>query len=124
MGSAIITLKKPSDFSLLIRYVHKKNGTNVWLVRSFELMHRNPNVTYKWGVQLEHILEEVKQIYQRPKRLLAFVNPYGGSGKAIKINNSIVQPLLNLCHVECQVIGKEHAQFDQSCSYTKLLRRS
>ena len=71
------------DDKILIRYVHK-NHDNVWSVRSFQLKHKNPDILYKWRVRLEHILEEIKNECQRPRRLLAFINPYGGKGEAIR----------------------------------------
>ena len=95
------------DDKLIIRYVHK-NG-NLWSVKSIELKPVKPEVLNKWRVRLELILDQVKQKCQRPKQLLAFINPYGGKGEAIRLNASIVKPLFQSCHIECKVIITERA---------------
>jgi len=90
-----------------LRYVHK-NG-NLWSVKSLELRHKNAEVLQNLQLRLEHILEQVRIRCQRPKRLLAFINPFGGKGEAVRLNADVVQPLLNSCQVDCQVVITERA---------------
>ena len=90
-----------------LRYVHK-NG-NLWSVKSLELRHKNAEVLQSLQLRLEQILEQVRIRCQRPKRLLAFINPFGGKGEAVRLNADVVQPLLNSCQVDCQVVITERA---------------
>lgn len=42
----------------------------------------------------------------RPKKLLIFVNPYGGRKQAPKIFRNKVKPLLELAKISMEVIGE------------------
>lgn len=43
--------------------------------------------------------------FDRPKRLLIFVNPHGGKKQAKKIFRNKVKPLFQLANIEMEVIG-------------------
>ena len=47
--------------------------------------------------------------FNRPKKLLIFVNPYGGKRQAPKIFRNKVRPLFELARIEMEVIGEFHA---------------
>ncbi len=55
---------------------------------------------------------------------MAFINPYGGKGEAVKLNDLIVQPLFELCEIQCEVIVTERADhakdFLQDCDLDKI----
>uniref|UniRef100_A0A6G1S8B1 Ceramide kinase n=1 Tax=Aceria tosichella TaxID=561515 RepID=A0A6G1S8B1_9ACAR len=46
---------------------------------------------------------------QRPRRLLVFVNPYGGKGKAFHLYKSKVRKILDLAQIECQLVVTKYA---------------
>ena len=88
---------------LTLLYINE-NG-NHWSPKSLTLKHENPEIIIKWRDRFQLILDNQK--LKRPKRLLIFVNPYGGKGQAMKINETTIQPLLTKCHVESQVLMTE-----------------
>jgi hypothetical protein len=45
----------------------------------------------------------------RPRKLLLFVNPFGGKKKGLQIWEKRVQPLLNIADVETKIIVTERA---------------
>ena len=49
----------------------------------------------------------------RPKRLLVFINPFGGVGKAEKVFSEKVKPLFDLAGVACDVVVTERANHAQ-----------
>lgn len=57
--------------------------------------------------QLQNYLQSCRQV--RPKRLLIFVNPFGGKGKALKLYNRRVKRLLELADVERKLIITKYA---------------
>ena len=49
----------------------------------------------------------------RPKRLLVFINPFGGVGKAEKVFSEKVKPLFDLAGVACDVVVTDRANHAQ-----------
>nr|XP_046919718.1 ceramide kinase-like [Dermatophagoides farinae] len=47
--------------------------------------------------------------FDRPKRLLLFINPYGGNKKGIQIFENKIKPILNISCIRSNVIITEHA---------------
>ena len=43
---------------------------------------------------------------RRPRRLLVFINPIGGNGKATRVFNDQVAPLFDIAGIDTTVIGK------------------
>ena len=56
---------------------------------------------------------------ERPRRLLVFVNPYGGKKQAPKIFRNKVRPLFELARIDIEVIGKQIC-IDYSNYFSKL----
>lgn len=46
----------------------------------------------------------------RPRRLLVFINPFGGKKKGRKIFHSLVAPLFELAGISSHVIGVWHSR--------------
>lgn len=61
--------------------------------------------------KLSSLIEELLEIQrkQRPKRLLIFVNPFGGKGKALNLFKLQVRRLLDLARIESELIVTRHA---------------
>lgn len=58
---------------------------------------------------IEARLEQERQQTNRPRRLLIFVNPYGGKGKAVRLYKSKVRRLFALANVETKLVVTKHA---------------
>ena len=84
-------------------YIHESG--NHWSPKSITLKHKNAEIVSKWHDKFNLILHNQK--LKRPKKLLVFINPFGGKGQAWKINESIIQPLFRKCHIESQVLITE-----------------
>lgn len=62
-------------------------------------------------LKLERALERHMQRMRdtRPRRLILFVNPHGGKGKAVYIFKNYIKPLLELAQVEYSLFVTQHA---------------
>lgn len=49
--------------------------------------------------------------WRRPKRLLVFINPFGGKKRAVKIFREKVQPLFEMAGIYSDVIGRSWSLF-------------
>lgn len=58
---------------------------------------------------VEARLELERKVKNRPRRLLVFVNPYGGKGKAVRVYKSKVRRLLAIANVETKLIVTKYA---------------
>lgn len=59
--------------------------------------------------QMKKTLEIKRQLQWRPKRLLVFVNPYGGKGKATKVFKTRVSKLMELAQIEVKLVITQYA---------------
>lgn len=61
--------------------------------------------------KLSSLIEELLEVQRkrRPKRLLIFVNPFGGKGKALHLFKLQVRRLLDLARIESELIVTRHA---------------
>ena len=62
---------------MIISYVHRED--NVWSVQTLKLKNDDYELIAKFKARFDKILEEVTR--NRPKKLLIFINPFGGKGK-------------------------------------------
>ena len=70
--------------TIKIHYVHRSKGdVNLWRCRKLTLRHADADLVAKWKKALDAQLARVSE--GRPKRLLVFINPFGGVGKAEKV---------------------------------------
>ena len=91
---------------IIINYI-KKASDNTWKIKKLSFHHPDHQVVAVWRDRLEQAV--LKCSVDRPKKLLIFVNPFGGRGKAKNIFDSKVAPLLRLCGVRFDVIITERA---------------
>ena len=93
---------------LVIHYV-KKDKKNVNKLLWKRLILNGSNLT-RWKKAVSAAVTfAVKEIEQRPKRLLIFVNPYGGVGEARKVFKTEVGPLFCAAGIEFEMIETERA---------------
>jgi hypothetical protein len=95
----------PRANCLSLYYVVSTN-TNVWTYKYITLRHEETDVIEKWSVFISDILSNLTS---RPRRLLIFINPFGGKGQAQKIYNNKIAPLFKLAGVNCKVEVTERA---------------
>ena len=94
--------------TVVINYLHRSQGNrNKWSVKTLSLTHEDHGVIFKLASTLRRCMEAHEK--KRPKRLLVFINPYGGKGKAREIFHRRVVPLFNLARISYEVIETERA---------------
>ena len=91
---------------LVIDYV-TKHKNHKWKRKSLCFRHTDPKVVSKWEEMLEGLLRNISS--DRPKKLLIFVNPFGGKGKGPKIFHRKIVPLLKLAGIKYDLIETEYA---------------
>ena len=91
---------------IVINYI-KKASDSTWRIKKLSFHHPDHQVVAVWRDRLEQAV--LKCSVDRPKKLLIFVNPFGGRGKAKNIFDSKVAPLLRLCGVRFDVVITERA---------------
>ncbi|XP_066997111.2 ceramide kinase [Anabrus simplex] len=75
-------------------------SNNKWRHRSVTLNHTDPRQAASWVKTIRNYLNSL----DRPKRLLLFVNPYGGKRKGIKIYEKHVKPLFSIAGMDANVM--------------------
>ena len=90
----------------VIDYVSKDNN-HKWKRKNLCFRHTDANVVSAWKEQLEKRLSNVS--FDRPKRLLIFINPFGGKGKGPIIFYKKIVPLLRMSGIQFEVIVTEYA---------------
>jgi len=95
----------PTATCLTLHYV-VSTAKNVWKYRATTLRHDEPEVVDRWATFINEILANITG---RPRRLLVFVNPFGGKGLAQKMYNKKIAPLFKLANINCKVVVTERA---------------
>ena len=102
---------------IVIDYV-KKDDKKKWKCKTMCFHNTEHHIIAGWRSKLEECLLNVSR--DRPKKLLIFVNPFGGSGQGKTIFYSQVAPLLRLSGVKFDVVITERAnhakEMLQKCS--------
>ncbi|GFN84603.1 hypothetical protein PoB_001110900 [Plakobranchus ocellatus] len=83
-------------------YQIKRVSKHRWRHKTCLFVCRDYGTCHIWMNKIEEQLKNPE--WQRPKRLLVFVNPYGGKKKARKIFNDKVRPLFELAGIYSEVI--------------------
>ncbi|XP_075041120.1 ceramide kinase-like isoform X2 [Mixophyes fleayi] len=87
-------------------YVCRKSSQR-WSLQMVTFTSPDTQVTHTW---VQSIQDRVYQAgYRRPRKLLVFINPYGGSGKASKIYYTKISHLFQLAGIESDVIETSRA---------------
>jgi hypothetical protein len=91
---------------ILIDYV-VKDVNNRWSRKTLCFRHTDSQIVANWRNKLEETMLHVST--DRPKKLLIFVNPFGGRGDGKCIFYNKVAPLLRLSGVKFDVVITERA---------------
>ncbi|XP_012278630.1 ceramide kinase [Orussus abietinus] len=94
-----------SPTSFVLHYA-AQGPKNKWSHHTVTMSHTEPRQVASWVKTIRNYL---KNISQRPRKILIFVNPYGGKKKGLKIWEKEVQPLLKIAEIESRVIVTERA---------------
>eukprot|EP00775_Hariotina_reticulata_P013622 gene13622-13748_t len=76
-----------------------------WSVKRLELSTEHQETAKRW---VELIRQRLQDLSQRPRRLLVFVNPFGGKRRARQTWQKIAAPVLAAAGVRCQVVETRH----------------
>ncbi|CAG0915838.1 unnamed protein product [Notodromas monacha] len=108
------TIGSPVLESSELRYLHVyyayRKSCSQWVVARLTLCHSDADLMAK----LEAVMEEKLSgaLGSRPRRVLVFINPFGGHGNAEKIYSKKVAPILRLAGIKADVTvttKKDHA---------------
>jgi ceramide kinase len=76
-----------------------------WVPKVFVFGHSNAKDAQEWVQKSQNLLDHDTR---RPKRLLVFINPYGGKGLGVQIWEKVA-PLFNCAKVETKVVKTERS---------------
>ncbi|XP_066583603.1 ceramide kinase isoform X1 [Prorops nasuta] len=91
--------------SFILHYA-VRGSKNKWSHHSVTMSHTDPRQVASWVKTIRNYLTSLTQ---RPRKMLIFVNPYGGKKKGSKIWEKDVQPLMTIAGIETKVMITERA---------------
>ena len=99
---------------LTLNSVVKKKDCK-WKLQTLKFKTFDASTCEQWASYLQILCDKKveSQGLKRPKKLLVFINPYGGRRKAKQTYDSIVGPIFEMCEIQCTVITtqyKDHAK--------------
>ncbi|XP_073446982.1 ceramide kinase-like isoform X2 [Dendrobates tinctorius] len=98
-------ISAPSN-QFTVYHVSRKSSQR-WLLQMVTFTAPDAQVAYSWVQAIQKKLSEIG--HPRPKKLLVFINPYGGRGKACRIYYSKISHLFLLAGIETDVIETTRA---------------
>ncbi|OXU30438.1 hypothetical protein TSAR_011974 [Trichomalopsis sarcophagae] len=94
-----------SPTSFVLHYA-AEGAKNKWSHHSVTMNHDDPRQVSSWVKTIRNYLANLSH---RPRKILLFVNPFGGKKKGLHIWEKRVQPLMGIAGVEAKVIVTERA---------------
>ncbi|KAM4664405.1 ceramide kinase-like [Discoglossus pictus] len=107
--------KTPTAPSNLFTVFHvSRRSSQRWVLEAVTFTAQDAQVANSW---VQGVQERIQQNggHDRPRKLLIFINPYGGHGKAPRIYRKKISPLFQLAGIESNVI--ETARANQARDY-------
>ncbi|CAO1421308.1 unnamed protein product [Diamesa hyperborea] len=98
-----LSLDQLSFKNITINYAKQVSGAknvNKWRIRSITFNNSDKRIIREWYESLTVILKS----FARPKKLLIFVNPYGGKKNAMEIFEKYAKPMFRLADIDPSVI--------------------
>ncbi|XP_058809040.1 ceramide kinase isoform X2 [Phymastichus coffea] len=102
-GGSSFEDEAPTSFAL--NYAARA-AKNKWRKHTVTMSHDDPRQIASWVKTINNYLAALPQ---RPRKILLFVNPYGGKRKGLRIWEKRVAPLMQLAGVEAKVVVTERA---------------
>ncbi|XP_073456489.1 ceramide kinase-like isoform X2 [Aquarana catesbeiana] len=100
------TINAPSNL-FTVYYVLRNKSCKRWSLQTATFTAPDAQVAHGW---VQHIQEKIQQTGNtRPRKLLVFINPYGGRGKAPSIYYTEIIHLFQLAGIETDVIETTRA---------------
>ncbi|XP_059153792.1 ceramide kinase-like [Physella acuta] len=99
---SLLQEEKSSGTNTFSIFVIKRVAKHRWRHKKCLFVCRDYGTCQIWIEKLQDILRSPE--WKRPKRLLVFINPFGGKKKAVKIFNEKVRPLFELAGIYSEVI--------------------
>ncbi|KOX79352.1 Ceramide kinase [Melipona quadrifasciata] len=79
---------------------------NKWSHHSVTMSHTDPRQVASWVKTIRNYLMGLSH---RPRKILLFVNPFGGKKKGLKIWEKDVQPLMTIAGIDTKILVTERA---------------
>ncbi|XP_034941938.1 ceramide kinase [Chelonus insularis] len=108
-SSEAIPSTPPTSFIL---HYAARGSKNRWSHHHVIMSHKDPRQVASWVKTIRNYL---LTLTYRPRRILVFVNPFGGKKKGTKIWEKQVQPLMRLAGIETKIIITERAGHIHDC---------
>eukprot|EP00127_Corallochytrium_limacisporum_P003694 Clim_evm26s152 gene=Clim_evmTU26s152 len=89
--------------------VKEEDATHPWKPKTFKLHSKDNDLLTEWQVELSKLMNQIIVRDQRPQKLLAIINPYGGKKQAPAIFTKKVVPVLRMANVSFDVVQTEYA---------------
>uniref|UniRef100_A0A1L8DZ76 Putative sphingosine kinase involved in sphingolipid metabolism n=1 Tax=Nyssomyia neivai TaxID=330878 RepID=A0A1L8DZ76_9DIPT len=105
LADVVTVLCNGATFTLV--YGRRRRGTHEWQLQRTTFVAADATTAEAWTQEARRQLEAQTH---RPRRILVFVNPFGGRRAAPRIYKRRVQPLLELAGIETEVIVSERSQ--------------
>ncbi|XP_061391572.1 ceramide kinase [Musca vetustissima] len=101
----------PTDTFLSIYYAERivasPTDCNRWHIRRLTLHNKDPYIVAKWYDNLQNLLQNLRQ--KRAKRLLVFINPYGGRKMGLQIYERSCKSTFQLAGIDASCIITQRA---------------
>ncbi|QQP48787.1 Ceramide kinaselike [Caligus rogercresseyi] len=104
----LIPIKTFLACNVVVRIIYKSTSRKPckeWTVDKLCLQHNDESLLSSLSERIKAFLEDRDSL---PKRLLFFVNPFGGKGKAEEIFNRSVRPLLEIAGIHYEMELTQH----------------
>ncbi|KAM5145512.1 LOW QUALITY PROTEIN: ceramide kinase-like [Mantella aurantiaca] len=114
-----VTMMQPSAKSNMRKVIHfafsssavyhvLRKSCKRWSLQMVTFKAPDAHVAHSWVQRIEEKIQQTVG-HARPRKLLVFINPYGGRGKAPRIYNTEISHLFQLAGIECDVIETTRA---------------
>nr|CAD7393262.1 unnamed protein product [Timema cristinae] len=107
--------------SFIIHYGVRGRNNNKWRHHTVTMNHTDPRQIASW---VKTIHNYINSFTKRPKRIMVFVNPYGGKKKGLQIYEKRVKPLFELAGVHTTITITQSANHARdtllTCSFDNI----
>ncbi|OQR73817.1 ceramide kinase-like, partial [Tropilaelaps mercedesae] len=95
-----------ADSTARIYFAEQTSAASVLRLRSLQLEFETIGARDRFVTTVRRALETLRE---RPRRLLIFINPFGGRRRARAIYNKKAAPVFQICGIKCKVVITTHS---------------